>query len=1137
MATHGIDIIVKMVDQFSSKFQASMTTISKATSSADRAMMQLNQSAVNVARGFGIAAAQATALYMTQKAFRSLIEEVDRYKLYTIGIAATLTEMTTSVIDGTVKTDAALKEVYKNNLAYAQETFEKVELEAAKWFASGKELIMGWQLLTQKGVLIYSDEDITNLGVIVDRVKLLTQGQYTHMQIAQEIRAVMSGQARAADQLGRLLDDRLGPGWRKLLEDARQHGKVLEFLAKVLEGTKISSGDIQKTWEAQKTTFTTLLAQIGRKGLLGLYEDMTVALININNYLRTHKDELVEGLKSKWEAVRLIVRSYKEEFEKIYNLFQKFMGKGQVESNAQPKDTEGFLSAGTSAIIKEIIKDTSMLYVGLMALTGVLWTVSKIWGVLKGQTVVLMLFSKSFLILLAIVAALGFTLSLVSNSFREFFAELRADIWNIIKDWELFGYTLEESWNRMVDFDQFLLEGVKGGLAIVMDWFTDQVNSFTTWVGEKANKIWEDIKIGLNELMVPIRSMLDSAKNYFGDFGETASQVATSIVEDFKKEFSGLITFIKDAAKILSGIFNDMRKDMLSFDPYGLGTGIEGGGVSTPKENSAEWTEKRDEYLRTLELRNARREWALTGGTPYWRDAAAFDAFKKDMGPSGFTEEGLKTIHSSWKTMVQDHYDKIAASELSAYKNKLFPEETFKPDIITPVGKKESKGPNIAGDIKKIAEERRKQEEELGRQLLEMLQREEDALARSYARREITVEDYYTRLYELAYIKYQQELANLNAEAEAARQSAQEQIAVAKTPQKVAAIQEELNTRLLKLEGERKEAHNKYANELLSIDQNYLQQKISTNNAEIRAQEELLHSTEVSFERKKEIFQQLLILQRKQLELAAQQQVLEGASPADAYAVMEAKLKELTTSTEYFKYTSIDTFTAIKQGIRDAADAFEGYANGIRQAAASLMKDLASGWSNLFKQIFKGELDSAEDLFKGFLNTILDAFSNILTKMIEVFIESQLYSLFGGLFGGLTGPGMGAIGSGGSWGNLANHILGEKFATGGTLSLLSKPVAFATGGVIDRPMLALMGEGRHKEALVPLPDGRAIPAIVTDPNSTRPIEIQVNVENKSSQPVKAEQGRMDRDSMDRYIVGVVLKDYEQGGSVWKTFRQ
>ena len=38
-----------------------------------------------------------------------------------------------------------------------------------------------------------------------------------------------------------------------------------------------------------------------------------------------------------------------------------------------------------------------------------------------------------------------------------------------------------------------------------------------------------------------------------------------------------------------------------------------------------------------------------------------------------------------------------------------------------------------------------------------------------------------------------------------------------------------------------------------------------------------------------------------------------------------------------------------------------------------------------------------------------------------------------------------------------------------------RSAAYASGGIATRPTLGLVGEGKHNEAIVPLPDGKSIP--------------------------------------------------------------
>jgi hypothetical protein len=84
----------------------------------------------------------------------------------------------------------------------------------------------------------------------------------------------------------------------------------------------------------------------------------------------------------------------------------------------------------------------------------------------------------------------------------------------------------------------------------------------------------------------------------------------------------------------------------------------------------------------------------------------------------------------------------------------------------------------------------------------------------------------------------------------------------------------------------------------------------------------------------------------------------------------------------------------------------------------------------------------------------------------------------------------GAVGEGGSFdfkkifGALGGFL---GFKHGGVVRGLQP---FAAGGIVNTPTPALIGEGRTAEAIVPLPDGKAIPAKIT---GMQPAQVSVNV--------------------------------------------
>ena len=152
--------------------------------------------------------ASIAALYYTFKSLTGAItgslNAIDDFRLITVGVAATITDMATDQSKG--------QQNFNQALAYSTVMYEKLELAAAKYFASGQELIEGWNILIMNG-LVLQEQDIDNLGIIVDRIKLMTRGQMSSIQIAQELRAIMQGTARETSVFAKMMQSRLGAAW------------------------------------------------------------------------------------------------------------------------------------------------------------------------------------------------------------------------------------------------------------------------------------------------------------------------------------------------------------------------------------------------------------------------------------------------------------------------------------------------------------------------------------------------------------------------------------------------------------------------------------------------------------------------------------------------------------------------------------------------------------------------------------------------------------------------------------------------------------------------------------------------------------------------------------------------------------
>jgi phage-related minor tail protein len=94
--------------------------------------------------------------------------------------------------------------------------------------------------------------------------------------------------------------------------------------------------------------------------------------------------------------------------------------------------------------------------------------------------------------------------------------------------------------------------------------------------------------------------------------------------------------------------------------------------------------------------------------------------------------------------------------------------------------------------------------------------------------------------------------------------------------------------------------------------------------------------------------------------------------------------------------------------------------------------------------------------------------------------------------------------------------------------------AFASGGVVNKPTLGLVGEGVYNEAIVPLPDGKSIPVKMAQPQgpASGNISSSVNVtlnNNGSGDRSTAGDGSRLSDAIEAAVMQVLIRERRNGG--------
>jgi phage-related minor tail protein len=176
------------------------------------------------------------------------------------------------------------------------------------------------------------------------------------------------------------------------------------------------------------------------------------------------------------------------------------------------------------------------------------------------------------------------------------------------------------------------------------------------------------------------------------------------------------------------------------------------------------------------------------------------------------------------------------------------------------------------------------------------------------------------------------------------------------------------------------------------------------------------------------------------------------------------------------------------------------------------------------ESIFSGTIRSLDDLKQATQDLLQGMASEIARFMAQKAVMSLLTWMTGGhSLPGQSTSALSAIMSAGA------GVIGS--ADGNVL--LGGFKAFATGGVIDRPTLGLIGEGRMNEAVVPLPDGRSIPVAMQGP-SKQTIEVVWSADMVTGMIAAA--ARQGAQIAGQMVVPIVTDNIQRNGAIRKAFQ-
>ena len=335
MPTDLATLQIKVTSDGVSQATSSLNQMAQSGAQAEQSVKSLSSSSSDASSSLAGLGSQLTTMIGISlslasgfAAIRKGIEEITTFDLGAISSAAMM--LSRANIQGIEDQKTAYGE-YKQAVIGM---YAALEEETVRHFASGKEMMEADQALRMRGV--YADQEQAGaIGTITDAVKLLHGGYVDESTMLHEIQGVLEGHAGIHFKLAEMLRQQIGPAWKEILQSHKDDETLLEFLAEQFKGLTVSSGDIQMNLRAQKSTLDTLLAQVGRAGLAGMYADLVSWLTQMNDYLREHKDLVANDISEAWAGVKDTMLGVKD----IYVYLSSFGSGGGEGWMADLRDT------------------------------------------------------------------------------------------------------------------------------------------------------------------------------------------------------------------------------------------------------------------------------------------------------------------------------------------------------------------------------------------------------------------------------------------------------------------------------------------------------------------------------------------------------------------------------------------------------------------------------------------------------------------------------------------------------------------------------------------------------------------------------------------------------------------------------
>lgn len=235
---------------------------------------------------------------------KKAMEQIDTLRMDINQVAVTLTD--------TVKgSSTEIQQAFQQNQKHAEAFFRLLRRQANESISDFTDLRRAYTIMASNGMGIdATKESVQMLANVVDRIKLVTRGQNSNIQVMQEMRALLRGTMRPSDEMARIFQNR-DANFSKTIKElvAKRDSKaILEYLNSLLSDIDVSEV-VNRSMSKQIGRVKTEVAIWAEDAFTPMYDVFVSMLSNLADSIMNGNNPFFKGLDSVTKtATRMLVR-------------------------------------------------------------------------------------------------------------------------------------------------------------------------------------------------------------------------------------------------------------------------------------------------------------------------------------------------------------------------------------------------------------------------------------------------------------------------------------------------------------------------------------------------------------------------------------------------------------------------------------------------------------------------------------------------------------------------------------------------------------------------------------------------------------------------------------------------------------